>query len=172
MAVTWTTPRTWIIEEPINVSKLNTELSGNMNYLYNRPATYVTIKGDGTNLTNALTTFSALDDAQFTLNLTTTSGRVEFILNAMVSRSAAGILEWDVLIDDSTYASSGTATPVTNGLGGLQVTTTVDQLNGRFRIDGLTPGLHTFKLRVRNSAAGTATVYLSGYFCQFGVREV
>lgn len=168
----WTSPRTWVIEEPITVDKLNNELSGNMLHLFNRPSQYATIKGNGTNLTNALTTFSPLDDAQFTLQINTATGNVQLILTAMVQRSATGVIEWDVLVDDSVYASSGSATPVTHGLGGQYVSTATDQLSGSFILTGLTPGLHTFKLRVRNSTTGTATFFLDGHTMQFGVCEV
>jgi hypothetical protein len=71
----WTTPRTWATLEQVTATYLNQQLRDNMDYLFDRPRSIVTVR-NGTNINVVSTSFAALDDNQFTLELETSGGDV------------------------------------------------------------------------------------------------
>lgn len=173
----WNTPLTWAIRDPITATKLNAQLRDNSNYLFARPRTLITQLGAGSDLTTASATFVAVDDAQFTANLTTSGGLVEVNLSAVIAHSVlSAFVYFDVIIDDVTYVSSQTGTPLTNGLWGARETLAAAIISVPSQPFiyplVLSSGVHTFKLRWRTSVA-TATLKLSaGNVFQFSVKEI
>ncbi len=173
--MTWVTPREWTLKEPITASKLN-EFSAADLYLFSRPKSVVTIPGDGTNITTTSTTFTAVDDAQFTLSLEVAEGaEVQFDLLASCRHSVlGGFFHFDIIMDDVTYMSSMTGTPVTDGIWKNQArAASVDGALGAapFYRSGIAAGVHTFKLRWRLTTAGLITLMINGTLAQFAARE-
>lgn len=169
----WTTPRTWATLEQITATYLNEQLRDNLEYLYNRPHSFVTIR-NGTNVNITSTSFAALDDGQFTLELTTTGGDIEIWLTGTFEHGSGGVaVMFDVLMDNTTYLSSMTGTPLTNGLAAFFAPNvgydTITSL--RYTISGITADTHNFKLRVRTTS-GTGVWLAANYCTQFGVREI
>ncbi len=171
----WIDPREWVVGEGITATKLN-EISESINYVHDKPKSIVTIFGSGADLTTTSTTIVAVDDAQFTLSLQVIAG--ESVVVALVVDTTGSTTNinpvYDVIIDDTTYVSSNTATPLTAGLWTRYTPTAATSVSGLpaapVIITGLVAGVHTFKLRWKVSAAGTATLYLNAKFCQFSAR--
>lgn len=171
----WTTPITWAIRDAITMVKLNAHLRDNMNYLFARNKHVLTIIS-GSDLTTTSTTYGAVDDAQFTLTLDVTDGaELEFNLLGNYAHSVLnGTVNFDIIMDDVTYLSNMTATPITHGIwrGRAQAAAAISQLGGNpFYVSNIAAGVHTFKLRWKVTTAGTGTLYLNSYMCQFGVHE-
>lgn len=169
----WITPRVWVVREAITATKLN-EISESLNFLFKTARSIVTQFGGGTNLTSTNTSFAAVDDAQFTLSIDVPEGAdVLCWFNAAAQHSlTTGSAIFDVLIDDTNYVSSGTGTPATTGCfpqRSIQGTSAA-YVGGNLIIEGLSAGVHTFKLRWKVITAGTITLFLSGSYNQFGVR--
>ncbi len=177
MAHPWIAPIDWAEGQPLTATDLN-KLSTMFRYLYDRPSVVATVRGSGSDITTASTTNVAVDDGQFALTLVTTGSALRIELDCHVAHSvAANFIAFDVLIDDTNYASSMTGTPATQGLWSPRIPTAagIYPFSGAhvLTLGQLTPaGSHTFKLRWRTQAA-TATLKLgSGYLFQFRIREI
>jgi hypothetical protein len=171
----WTTPRTWLPGEILTATKLQA-VSDDLQYLYARPSLALTVRGSGTNITSTSLTFAAVDNAQFYGTVTTTGADLKLSLNASCAHSIANTLvAFDVLIDGINYASSLSGTAVTNGLWAFRPTTAaiVYTFSGDHIIPAglLAAGTHNFSLVWRGGAAGTSTLAINGYVCQFRVSE-
>ncbi len=174
--MTWFDPRTWVVREGITATKLN-EISEDLRALKNPPKSVVTIGGGGANLTTASATFVAVDDAQFLLSIDKSEAEsdLEVVMTAAAQHSlTTGHVHFDVLIDGTTWASSMTGTPATNGLWthrAIQGATPSGVPTAPFKIPGLAAGVHTLSLRWKLTTAGTATLVLAGYAFQYYVTE-
>jgi hypothetical protein len=168
----WTAPRTWLLLEQITATYLNEQVRDNLDYLFNRPRSIIDI-ANGSNINVTSTTFAAVDDNQFTVELETAGGDVELNLRLQVSVPANAVVAIDFLIDNTNYVSSGTSTPLTNGISTVPQTTAavVGTTNVRAVVQGLSAGVHNFKLRMRTST-GTAVVTLANILTQLSAWEV
>lgn len=167
MALLWTAPREWEAGEGITATKMNA-ISNDLLYLFDRPSAMVNIRANGAaNVTTTSTTWTAVDDNQFTLTLEISSqAQLETSIAAMVSHSVlGGYVNMDVIVDDTTYLSSLTGTPAAGGLW-----TTRGLVAGapiamgcpiRIPAGSFAAGVHTFKLRWKIVTAGTGTLYLT-----------
>lgn len=168
--VTWVTPRTWVTLDQITATRLNSELRDQLSFLKTPPRSVVTIR-NATNITTASTSVTQVDDAQFTLQLTTFGGDVRVWFLGQILNASASVARLDVLMDGTTYLSSGTGTPLTSGM--LQMTIAAGFGNNgafTFLVQNLPAGTHDFKLRWWVSA-GTLTLVMAQQAVQFGAIE-
>lgn len=166
--VAWTTPITWANLDPITETKLNQQLRDNMLWLKSPAKGMVTIRNVA-NVTVTSTSFVAVDDAQFTIDADFTGGDISLEFNGTLSPQTVQAY-FDVLIDGTTFASSMTATALTNGLWSAYATGTDITFNFHHRITGLAAGTHNFKLRAR-VASGSVILRMLNTVTQFMAIE-
>lgn len=176
MTTLWQGPSDWAGGLGITATELN-KISNNLRYLFAPARAVATVRGAGSDITTTSTTITAVDDGQFALSLDTCGRDILIMLNAHVAHSvAANFVAFDVIIDDTNYASTLTGTGATQGLFSHRNPTAagIYQCSGQHIIPAgsISPnGIHTFKLRWKAQAA-TATLKLgSGYMFQFVVAE-
>ena len=168
MPAVWTTPSTWVDNELVTASKLNTHVRDNLTYLYDRPKHIITINTNNQVTGFTSTTFAAINDGLLTLTLTTTGRPVE--LNAAFHISSTGnSFFFDWLIDDTIWASSGTTTALTGGV--WRVNTGDTMVNSTTVYSGLAAGTHTFRPRIRVSASSW-TIMTNATLHQFSAEEI
>jgi hypothetical protein len=172
----WTAPRDYVPGEVLTATKLN-EVSDNLLHLYAKPSVILTVRGNGINETTTSTTFTPVNNTIFLGSMQCTGAPLYINVNAVLTHSVANTaVHVDVLIDGVTYASSLTATAVTDGLfaprSGTPAPVRVHLAGSHILPAGsLSVGSHSFSLVWRAGAAGTATLFLSGSTCQFSVSE-
>lgn len=173
MALLWTAPRDWFTKEPATKEKLN-DISNNLRYLL-LPSVQRVTKTTGTNPTTVSTVFVDLDAAAYALSVELTGGRLVMVeLKGTFTNSGVNVVCFDILIDNTTYLSSLTGTPLTNGVLGITVPVASAlvclPLMVSIPAGVLAAGVHTFKPRWRVTA-GTGTWQENGVYSQFQVGE-
>lgn len=176
MTLLWTTPRTWKANDVITKERLNA-ISNDLTYLLNPSKGLVTVRGTGTNQTNASTTFVDLDLSTYALSVEITGSRdVNVALQGICSNATlAAITLFDIFIDNSIYLSSLTATALTQGVWETTQYVAANIIPVRFNLivpaGTLSAGVHVFQPRWR-VGSGTATWYeTANLFSQFSVGE-
>jgi hypothetical protein len=169
----WTTPKTWVVNEKVGASDLNTHLRDNLNAL-KAPSTLITAFASGAlSAVTTATTFTAIT-GWLSATLTTYGGDVMLFMAGMFARDGADRrMSLDIQIDGTgryhARADEGW------GRHTLEVSTatsgTVKPL-GPVLITGLASGQHTF-VPLWKVNTGTAVLYLTTGIPAFvWVREV
>ena len=180
MSSIWTDPKLWEVGDPITEVEMNA-ISDNLNWLQDRPMMIKEGNAFG-NKTIVLSTtvWQAIDDTNFTLTLETSHVNDDVLFTGDWCWSSNGVQGtqhyYDILVDDTYYISSGTATP--NAKGKRIATNPVNSnivMNYSLMIHYKQPtvGVHTYKLRVLGSTAATVIWYnQTGYEMSFGVLDI
>src|SRR5689334_4136609 len=71
----WTTPRTWVNNEPLTASDMNAHIRDNLNALKS-PATDHYEANESSNYTTTSTTFVSIDATNLSLDITTMGGDI------------------------------------------------------------------------------------------------
>lgn len=175
MAINWHPTITWSPRQPFTAERANNYLRDNLDYLAQRPRAYYVTPSTGSNIAITSTSLVALDDAQYTLTINNEFTGLEVeALFWFQHNNGGGMFVVDVLVDDVTYVSTGTATPAAAGLfmNPARAVTTPESCYFKIRVPfAVTAGTHTFKIRVRTNL-GTLTVMQNGYASFFQVTEV
>lgn len=175
----WQTNDSWQLGDGVSATRLN-KISGNLDYLL-KPDMFIATIRNASDISKALTTYTApvaIDDAQFTLSFTAKANTRLLIggyLPYVSSATAARIVRFDWLMDDTYYMSSNTTTPLAGGLsntGYIDTAAAGAPVSFSYVYENPTVGAHTWKLRAWGSAATTATVSLTGFVAQFYIREI
>ncbi|MBN1963309.1 MAG: hypothetical protein JW910_01600 [Anaerolineae bacterium] len=167
--MTWTTPRTWAVDELVTAANMNTHLRDNLSYLFARPLD--SVRDTGTYATTS-TSFVDVSASNLIVTLTITSGRALVLasFSSYVPNTAA-TGAFDVIVDSTTRAGDSTW--------GSQVIKQFAAAAPGFPtafvalFTGLSAGSHTFKLQYKTNNA-TYAVNLCGanYPIWFVVMEV
>jgi hypothetical protein len=159
----YVTPRTWSSGDPLSSSYLNVYVRDNVDYLFNRNRHIVNLKNVTAIAVSATTSWSAIDDAQLSLEITTYGGDVELDFCATVRTGTGGQLNFDFIKDGTTYLSSNTGTPLAGGSYYMDLNTTSEDriINVKLIVTGLSAGTYTFKPRVSFSTSATVTFMAS-----------
>lgn len=156
----WTNPKTWATGEALTASDLNLHLRDNLLYLFNRPIVIAELR-NAANITISSSTMVAVDDNFYNLDLEVNSGRAKIsLIGGTVVQTSGAHAIFDLLIDNTTYLSSNTGTPDTNGSQyiGSDTTGAAFPLSSfQFIVTGLSAGSHNFKLRFRSSSGANIT---------------
>lgn len=170
----WTTPDTVVDGDVLTASWLNTQLRDNMLFLKTKPIVIKNVTGlADTTITSS--TFVAVNDTYFNVDLTTTGNPVRVSINGNVHNTATWYLAgFDVLIDGTTYLSSGAGTPLTYGtwvqlLPGSSYTAGI---SCSYYYSGLPAGTHNFRLRARTTGASNLVVHHNTEVFQMVVEEI
>lgn len=170
MTKLWNNPHQWDVGELNSHTKMQA-VSDALEWIKDRPYDNKLVTNQGSSLTQVVTgagNWFALSDALFTLNISTAvaNERIRFDFMGIWSTTAAiaNAFYWDILVDDTNYASSGT--PTSSGVGLAQLVSVVaanvlQPFNVFAHYVVPTAGLHTFKLRVAGTTAQTITWYCS-----------
>lgn len=168
MTKIWISPRVWDIGELVDDLKMQ-EVSNALEWLKDRPFDQKLLINTGANTVQAVTgvgNWFAIDDANLTLNISTVSAnervKVTFDLIFSTSGAASSGIWWDVLVDDTYYLSSGTATSSTIGLGiyfSTMAAAGVQRIFFEAYGNILAAGAHTLKVRFGGTNATTITIY-------------
>jgi hypothetical protein len=177
--MSWQTPDTWQLGDGVSATRLN-KVSDNLEYLL-KPDMFLSTIRNASDITKALTTYTApvaVDDTQFTLTFAAKANTrllIGISLPYVISATAVRTIRFDWLMDDTTYLSSNTTSPLA---GGLFNTGTIDTATGgspaysQFVYDSPTEDTHTWKLRAWGNASTTMTLALAGLCAQMYVREI
>jgi hypothetical protein len=170
MPAIWSSPRSWSVGELVSASLLNSHLRDNLEFLKGPPTALYTLN-ESSDYTTTSTSFVNVDGTKLSLSITSAGGDVLIGFCGCILQSA-GTVFYDVEVD-------AVRTGGDDGLCVVSPTAASQRLNASFfkLIQGLSAGVHTFKLQWRVNA-GTATL-LSGagtsngdIHPQFFVREV
>lgn len=161
--MTWTTPKTWQVDELLTAADLNTHLRDNLNALKAPPTAHVAC-AESSDYTTTSTTFVDVDSSKLTLTITTNGGDVMVGFHGAVRSSDSwGNVYLDVAVD-------GTREGGANGLV-LAQSNTINPVGFVHLVSGLAAGEHTFTLQWRVSG-NTGTLFAVDLAAQFWVREV
>ena len=166
----WSSPKTWSVGELVTASLLNSHLRDNFDFL-KTPPTALYILNESGDYTVTSTSFVNVDGTKLALTITTAGGDVLVGFCGSILQSAATVF-FDVEVDGSRTAGDDGLCAVTPFSASARALATCFKL-----IQGLAPGLHTFKLQWRvNSGTGTllagAGTANGDIHPQFFVREV
>jgi hypothetical protein len=161
----WNSPVTWNTSQLVTAADLNGQIGDNVSYVHNGKPLGVVKKDNATGaLSTSSTTFVHVQ-TDFTINLSTTTGRVLIAFaGSMYASAAPSLLGLDVELDGSRLGGSdGLIKEALNG----------ETRNVAFTIfrTGLSNGAHTFKLMWKVS---TNTAFLfadSAVAAHFSVAE-
>lgn len=173
--MTWYDPRVWQSGENLTATKLNEQLSGNMNYLFQRPRSIVTVR-DGTDISlvaQSTGVFVEVDDSVFTLEIETFGGDVRLFANfsVFVTGASSRHLIFDWLIDDTDYVSSLTPSALNKGVWDNTIASAqYEMVELDIIVEGLEAGVHTFKLR--HSCDYAASIISAEAVIQVGAMEI
>lgn len=170
MPAIWSSPRSWSTGELVSASLLNTHLRDNLDFLKN-PPTALYILNESSDYTTTSTSFVNVDATKLSLSITTAGGDVLIGFCGCILQSSASVF-FDVDVD--TVRSGGD-----DGLCVVSPSSAAQRFNASFfkLIQGLSAGVHTFKLQWKVNA-GTATLFAGSGTAngdihpQFFVREV
>jgi hypothetical protein len=167
--MSWTTPRTWVNNEALTASDMNTHIRDNLAALKSPPTAQYTAN-EGSNYTVTTTTFVSIDATNLSLNITTSGGDVMIGFHGTMMNSG-GYIMVDVLVDNIARLGGD------DGFVHLAATSAVHPVGFVHLVTGLSAGSHNFKLQWRVNS-GTGTLYAGAGTAnqdshpQFWVREV
>jgi len=168
--MTWTPPKTWVTNEPLTASDLNTHLRDNLLVL-KAPASDQYSLNEGFNYTTSSTNFVNIDGSLLSLPITTTGGDVLIGFNGTFSINTPLVLYLNVTVDGVQIADN-------DGIGAWTLYAGAYFHMSFVRLKtGLSAGNHTFNLQWKVSA-NTATLYAGAgtsggdVHPQFWIQEV
>lgn len=155
-SVDWAGSKTWRAGENITEGALNLHIENKMKWLYGKNVNFV--RKSGTSYSTTSTTFVPVGAEDIKTYLVTEGNdiMVRLCLTPFPNGLASRLCYFDILVDDSYYISSLTATPLTDGLANYQSnvgfphTISIEAL-----LTEMDAGLHTFVLYYKTSAADT-----------------
>ncbi len=172
----WTDPN--IFEETNNVNSvvLNKFLSENMRYLFSRPRDIITLRDIGS-FTTTSTTLVAVSTSSLRLSITTQSiSDLKFWFEGSFSINSSNyrLIDFDILMDGTTYLSTNTGTPSARGLNSRDTNGAASGVamsaNFEFVFEEVSAGAHFFDLYY--ATAGNTLTLVTDPTLQFGVIEV
>lgn len=169
----WTNPITWVFKQVWSATLFNEQIRDNFNYLKNRPYDLALL--GSSNQGSISTTWVKVTNSELQVILPTTAV-LEFQWRVIFTHTlTTGALRLDILdVDTGLYLSSGTTTPVSNGLGAVvgsnAVGSAVNNVGWALAI-GVPAGTHNYELWVSASAA-TATIVNNVSKNAFMVKEI
>lgn len=170
MTAVWSLPRTWATGELVTASLLNTHLRDNLEFI-KTPPTAAYILNESGDYTTTSTSFVNVDGTKLALTITTAGGDVLVGFCGSILQSAATVF-FDVEVDGARTAGDDGLCVITPSSASARMNATCFKL-----IQGLSPGVHTFKLQWKVNS-GTATLFAGAgtsngdIHPQFFVREV
>lgn len=177
MARIWTAPITYKYKQVMSAALSNEQLRDNLEYLKMKPRTYAPLALVTNDVLAATTTYQAVNDLNWAVSIATSEANEEVFVyfQCLISLSAGTpqALLLDVLVDNTNYLSSGTPTPITNGVGFfLFATTSATSWGFRKRLIIPTIGTHTFKLRARVAVTSCNVTFFTANAAgaEFGVQ--
>jgi hypothetical protein len=168
MTKLWVIPRAWEVGE-FNTDLKMQEISNSLEWLKDRPNDNKRTTNLGSNFSQAMTgvgNWFAINDTLLTMTITTAVANERVLVwlkgNAFTTGAAGQSLYWDVLLDDTNYASSGAPTAPL-GLDVIQnpVTTLFFPFIFMAYITIPTAGVHTIKHRWAGTNAITFIIATS-----------
>jgi len=170
MTAIWSPPRSWSTGELVSASLLNSHLRDNLEFLKTPPTALYTLN-ESSDYTTTSTSFVNIDGTKLSLTITTAGGDVLVGFCGCILESAGSVF-FDVEVD--TVRTAGD-----DGLCVVSPSSSTQRLNASFfkLIQGLSAGVHTFKLQWRVNG-GTGTLFAGAgtsngdIHPQFFVREV
>lgn len=144
----WTTPKTWVVGEPLTAPDLNAHLRDNLLALKAPPTALVKLD-EPNDYTTTSTVFVAVDTSRLSLSLVTAGGDVMIVFVGNIFNSAQSTfvdIEFDgvMLGGDEGLARA----PNSHSVCSLCILKT-----------GVTAGSHTIRLMWRVTSASTSTLY-------------
>lgn len=176
MSRIWTQPHTWKYKEVWTATQLNQEMRDNLEFLKMKPRNYAELRGVANDTPTILTaSWTAVNDSNWQCNITTSEANEEVFLYLCVGftvTTSAQKVDFDILIDNSIYLSSLTATPSTNGIGGTYVpTANAFYISLRHRYVVPSVGSHNFKLRAKTGTSNSVMTFITAtQYAMFGVQ--
>ncbi len=168
--MTWTTPKTWAVDELVTASMLNTHLRDNLTALKTPPSAHYEVD-ESSDYTTTSTSFEDVDGTNLSLTITTNGGDVMAGFVGSVAHSlSANPIYFNVAVDGDDQAGDDGLLYVMPGTSGTLASFVT-------LLAGLSAGEHTIALRWRvNNGTGTlwagaGTTYRDVH-PQFWVREV
>jgi hypothetical protein len=146
--MSWTTPKTWAVDELVTASALNSHLRDNLNYLFGRPKQSVK-RDNNVAYTTTSTSFVDVDSTNLKLTLTLTGSSVLIGFTA-VPATVNNIGFLDFAVDGARYASEGT-----EGLAAVEPNSYVPMTMTAL-ITGLSAGSHNFTVQWRVNGGSMA----------------
>lgn len=170
--MTWTTPKTWVTNEPLTASDLNTHLRDNLNAL-KAPPTDVHTLNEASEFSTTSTSFVDVDATNLALTITTTGGDVLIGFSGTIYGTGGTLpyVLFDIDIDGARLMGD-------DGILAHRIESTTSTYSIGFIIlkQGLSAGSHTFKLQWAVTAGTGGLSAGSGgsidVHPQFWVREV
>ena len=170
MPSVWSSPKTWSVGELVTAALLNSHLRDNLDFLKTPPTAVYNLNETG-DYTTTSTAFANVDGTKLALAITTAGGDVLVGFCGAVLHSASSVF-FDVEVD-------GARTGGDDGLMVVSPASSSARTNASFfkLIQGLAPGVHTFKLQWK-VVSGTGTLFAGAgtsngdIHPQFFVREV
>lgn len=163
----WTTPKTWVNNEPLTASDLNTHLRDNLNALKAPPAAQYTLD-ESSNYTTTGSSFVNIDGTKLSLTIVTSGGDV--LIGFTGSVNPGGFITYfDVEMDGTRIGGNDGILAVASS--------NVTPIPLVYLKTGVSAGSHMFKLQWKTSG-GTTTLYAGAGTAsydlhpQFWVREV
>lgn len=153
----------------ITADILNDYFRNNIDFLRDENYTYIVLTED----ILATTSLVALSESEFTIE--TSGGGIEIEVNVNVNNSSASsrIITFDFLLDGTLYVSSGTGTPLDNGVYYSGVLANFPIMACfKVYIPPLDPGVHTLRLAMKANAASALTLTGSTTLATITAREV
>lgn len=157
----WTTPATFIANQIVGASDLNTQLRDNLNYLFASRPTGITNYQNGSNYTTTSTSFVDVDATNVKLTLTLSGSRLfivsRFVANyTNVANNGINFAFYSVGLN----ANGST----TNWQGNSAASNIEGQVNMVDIFTGLAAGSQTIRLRwaVSNGAGTGSIIFFSG----------
>lgn len=148
MTATWTTPRTWAVNELVTPDLLNTQLRDNLEYLKSPPvAQYVTNDLTYEVSRSGYGSFVDVDGTNLSLTLQTYGGDVKVTIQGFyyeTSATAAKVGYLDIAVDSARQGDTNVGLWALNGAQPLTLT---------YIVRNLAAGSHTFKLQWNHEAS-------------------
>ena len=154
--MSWTTPKTWQVDELLTAANLNTHLRDNLNALKAPPSQAIT-RDNGSAYSTTSTDFVAVDSANLKAALTTNGGDVLIWFWGVFHADQVGRrVGLDIRVDGEGRVGADYA----GGLLNHRLGTTIGEVVnlGPLLIAGLSAGEHTFEL-LWKANAGTVTLH-------------
>jgi hypothetical protein len=170
MPAVWSSPKTWSAGELVTAALMNSHLRDNFDFL-KTPPTALYILNESADYVVTSASFVNVDGTKLALTITTAGGDV-LVGFCGSCLAASGTVFWDVEVDGSRTGGDDGLFATTPFSSSARAPATFFKL-----IQGLSPGLHTFKLQWKANAGSMTLLAGAGtsngdIHPQFFVREV
>lgn len=176
--VDWFTPTDWLTREKVTASDFNEQIKSNIQWLFEKNLIVVQRSG----ITDLTTTNTALPSttpaASYIINTVymdkaSQDTSVRFMFDGNVFNSSSGNETYfDIIVDQTYFLSSGTATPNTKGMAVVTSQNNARPIWISFQrfLEGVTVGSRRFDF-VWWHSAGTSTINYTNTMAQFSAEE-